>query len=85
MVPSLPDWRASGMLNCRSERRIVTIHVLTILVTVAAFFGLLWIAVFMLGISPDQAFILSLLTFALAGLGIMFTTAMFRQKDDDEW
>ena len=53
------------------------------IVTVAAFFTLLWITVFMIGIAPDRAFILSLLTFVLIGSGIMFTSSTFKRDEDD--
>ena len=51
--------------------------------TVAVFFVLLWIAVIVLGIAPDMAFILSLVTLVLVGVGVMFTTSTFRRENDD--
>ena len=60
----------------------VTVHVVTTIVTVAAFFTLLWITVFLIGIDPDRAFILSLVTFVLIGLGVMFTNSTFRRDQD---
>lgn len=62
--------------------RSVTVHVVTTIGTVAAFFAMLWVTVFLFGIDPDRAFILSLLTFVLIGLGIMFTTSTFRRGQD---
>lgn len=50
----------------------------------AAFFCMLWITVFLVGMAPDRAFILSLLTFGLVGLGILFTTTTFRGTNEDE-
>lgn len=64
--------------------RHITVHVVTTIVTVAAFFTLLWITVFLVGIAPDRAFILSLLTFVLIGTGIMFTTSTFKRDRDEE-
>ena len=62
--------------------RDITAHVITTIVTVAAFFALLWVTVFFLDISPDRAFVLSLMTFGLVGLGLMFTRSTFFKDDD---
>jgi hypothetical protein len=62
--------------------RVVTAHVITTLVTVAAFFALLWITVFFLDVAPDRAFVLSLMTFILVGLGLMFTRSTFFKDDE---
>lgn len=51
--------------------------------TVAVFFGLLWFAVFIVGVAADTAFILSLATLVLVGVGVMFTTSTFRRDNDD--
>jgi hypothetical protein len=49
---------------------------------VAAFFAMLWITVFFLDVPPDRAFVLSLMTFFLIGLGLMFTRMTFRRDDE---
>jgi hypothetical protein len=56
-------------------------HVVTMIVVVAAFFGLLWIAVVLLGQSAGRAMLLALLTLFLIGVGITFTASSIR---DDE-
>lgn len=56
----------------------------TTIATVVAFFALLWVTVFVFGISPDRAFVLSLLTFTLIGTGIMFTATTFKREREDE-
>jgi len=65
-----------------SGRRSITAHVITTIVTVAAFFAMLWITVFFLDVPPDRAFVLSLMTFFLIGLGLMFTRMTFFRDDE---
>jgi hypothetical protein len=63
--------------------RVTTAHVITTIVTVAAFFTLLWVTVFFLDVAPDRAFVLSLMTFFLIGLGLMFTRST-SFKDEEQ-
>lgn len=60
----------------------MTAHGITMLATVVAFFGLLWFGVFVAGLSPGTAFIASLGTLTLIGVGVMFTTTTFRKDND---
>ncbi len=65
-----------------NERRTMTAHVLTMLATIVAFFGLLWFGVTVAGLTPGTAFIASLGTLTLIGVGVMFTTVTLRSNDD---
>lgn len=60
----------------------MTAHGLTMMATIVAFFGLLWFGVFVADLTPGTAFVASLGTLTLIGLGVMFTTATFRRDDD---
>lgn len=60
----------------------MTAHGFTMMGTMVAFFGLLWVGVFVAGLTPGTAFIASLGTLTLVGVGIMFTKETFRRDDD---
>lgn len=52
-------------------------------IVVAAYFVLLWIAVFMLNVAPDRALVLSLVTLGLIGAGILYSASTFRRGRDE--
>jgi fatty acid desaturase len=60
----------------------MTAHGLTMLATIVAFFGLLLFGVVVAGLTPGTAFLASLGTLTLIGVGVMFTTVTFRRDDD---
>jgi hypothetical protein len=57
-------------------------HVLTMIGIVAAFFGLLWFGVVILGQAPERAMGASLLTLILLGVGAFYTASTLRTDDD---
>ena len=62
----------------------MTAHGLTMMATVGTFFGILWFGVFVVGLTPGTAFVASLTTLTLLGVGVMFTRATFRRDDDSD-
>ncbi len=54
-------------------------HILTMLVVTGAFFGLLWLGVVILGQTPGEALLLSVITLFLLGIGITFSVATLRE------
>src|SRR5688572_23364164 len=76
-------WPHVWYVHISTERRDITAHAITMMITVGAFFGLLWFAVVIMGMAPDVAFLVSLVTLILVGLGVMFTTTVFRGDKDE--
>lgn len=58
-------------------------HVLTLLVVVGAFFGLLWFGVVVLGQTPGEAMLVSFITLFLLGIGITFSVSTLRGDHTD--
>ncbi len=58
-------------------------HVVTLLFTVLAFFGLLWFGVVVLEQSAGTTAAVSLVTMLLLSLGITFSTASLRKDRPD--
>lgn len=54
-------------------------HVLTLLAVTAAFFGLLWLGVVVLGQTPGEAMLLSFITLFLLSIGVTFSVSTLRE------
>jgi hypothetical protein len=59
-------------------------HLLTTTVVAVAFVGMLWFGVVVLGLSPGETTVASLLTLSIVGIGLMLTRAGSRNPQDDQ-
>ncbi|HYI14122.1 MAG TPA: hypothetical protein VEX37_01950 [Thermomicrobiales bacterium] len=60
-------------------------HVITMILVVGAFFGLIWFGVVVLGQSGGEVMLASIATLFLIGLGVTFSTSAARgEKRDGE-
>ena len=59
-------------------------HVITLIAVTAAFFGLLWFGVVVLGQSEGEVILASIATLFLLGIGITFSTSTTRRERGDQ-
>ena len=58
-------------------------HVITMIAVVAAFFGLLWFGIVVLGLSGGETMLASFATLFLIGIGITFSASTLRGERDE--